>query len=179
MNLQGINLSINLAIYNIARLLAVQFNGLCKWSVSAWVTNPYITMSPHTEHAHATFLHKYLLLQNLQTKKSCQCTLFFFFHSILHIKRTSAQHITRSYIYKIAFYASFPNGNFSGWLLFLSKLWHKVCHERKCTRPAQEWIMGVIIFLWIFSWSCGFSARLMLLRQRGSTTICSWRRRCG
>lgn len=112
-------------------------------------------------------------------KKILSVHSVFFFHSILHIKRTSAQHITRSYIYKIAFYASFPNGNFSGWLLFLSKLWHKVCHERKCTRPAQEWIMGVIIFLWIFSWSCAFSARLMLLRQRGSTTICSWRRRCG
>lgn len=30
----------------------------------------------------------------------------------------------------------------------------KVHHKRKCTAPAQEWIMGVIISLWIFSRSC-------------------------
>lgn len=103
---------------------------------------------------------------------SVHSVFFFSFHTAYQTNKCTTYN-------DIAFYASFPNGNFSGWLLFLSKLWHKVCHERKCTRPAQEWIMGVIIFLWIFSWSCGFSARLMLLRQRGSTTICSWRRRCG
>lgn len=28
--------------------------------------------------------------------------------------------------------------------------------QRKCTAPAQEWIMGVIMSSWICSWSCGF-----------------------
>ena len=165
---------------NIAWLLPVQFNGLCKWSLSAWVADPYITMSLHTEHAYASFLHKYPLLQNVHEILPFHWFLFLFIPYWLSNYK----------VHKIPLKGK--KSIFTNSLCHLFKMENKVedsyfCLNRDTERAPHEKMnctctrlnygcnyfpVNIFMVLW-------FPARLTLLRWRGNTTVCSWRRRCG